>query len=141
MNILFLCVANSSRSQIAEGLAKRWFDGNHTVQSAGSEPSQVNPFAVQALDEIGIDISSHSEKSVSELDATEIDVVITLCAEEYCPTFLGHAERIHWPIPDPVTTEPLGPEARLKRFRNARDTIASKLHTWAETRSLNMVLS
>lgn len=126
--ILFLCVANSARSQMAEGLARRLFGTAATVQSAGSQPSRVNPWAIEVMREAGIDITGHSSKSVSDVDPASVDLVITLCAEEVCPVFLGQARRLHWPIPDPASDDPsLGREAMLARFRQARDTIRGKL--------------
>ena len=80
--VLFLCVANSAQSQMAEGLARQILGASIEVTSAGSLPSYVNPYAVEALAEIGIDISSHRSKSVDDIDATGIDLVVTLCAEE-----------------------------------------------------------
>ena len=120
--ILFLCVANSARSQLAEGLARHRFGDRARIQSAGSQPSRVNPLAVEALRVVGIDASGHTSKSADAIDRATVDVVVTLCAEEVCPVFLGSARRLHWPIPDPA-----GPEASIERFRTARDTIAAKL--------------
>ena len=120
--ILFLCVANSARSQMAEGLAKAHFGDKALIQSAGSKPSRVNPLAVKALAELGIDISGNRSKSVDEIDPSTVDTVITLCAEEVCPVFLGKAERLHWGLPDPasqVGTE----EEKLQKFREVRDEI------------------
>ncbi len=123
--ILFLCVANSARSQMAEGLARSRLSWRGvTVQSAGSSPSVVNPYAVRVMDEIDIDISNHASKSVDMIDPDSVDLVVTLCAEEVCPAFLGGAQRRHWPIPDPATAEDLDDAAMLKRFRVARDTIS-----------------
>jgi arsenate reductase len=138
MEILFLCVANSARSQIAEGIARKWFGTIDTVHSAGSAPSTVNPLAIKVLSEVGIDITDHGSTSVDEVEAAAIDVVITLCAEEYCPSFFGHAERIHWPIPDPATDEILSEPAKLVRFRGARDEIASRLWDWAVSRGMSL---
>ena len=135
MSILFLCVANSARSQMAEGLARRMFGERARVQSAGSAPSAVNPLAIRVLAELGIDISHHRSKSVEEIDPSTIDVVITLCAEEVCPVFLGHAERIHWPLPDP-SFAPGDEEARLARFREVRDEIARRLEAFGRERGL-----
>ena len=130
--LLFLCVANSARSQMAEGLARAMFGERVEVESAGSAPSQVNPYAVLAMAEVGIDLSSHRSKSVTTIDASRIDVVITLCAEEVCPVVLGGARRLHWPIPDPASTDPgLSREELLARFRNARDTLRAKLEAFA----------
>ena len=129
--ILFLCVANSGRSQMAEGIAKKLLGDQGLIQSAGSKPSTVNPFSIQALAEIGIDISNQYSKSVADIDPSTVDTVITLCAEEECPVFLGNAERIHWPLPDPgkgVATE----EEKLKSFREVRDEITRRLKSFFE---------
>jgi len=89
--VLFLCVANSARSQLAEGIARSLAPAGVTVWSAGSQPTRVRPEAIAVLDEIGIDISSHRSKSVSEIPPGQVDTVITLCGEEECPVFLGRA--------------------------------------------------
>lgn len=126
--ILFLCVANSARSQMAEGLARWLFGEQVPVQSAGSEPSVVNPYAIEVMRELGIDLGTHRSKSVETVDPTSVHTVITLCAEEVCPAFLGGARRLHWPIPDPASKDPSIPrEEMLERFRRARDTIRQKL--------------
>jgi len=133
-SVLFLCVANSARSQMAEGLARELFGGAVSVQSAGSRPSRVNPWAVRAMAELGIDLSGHHSKSVDSIDPASVDLVITLCAEEVCPAFLGRATRLHWPLPDPDRKhEELSDEARLAHFRAARDEIRARLQRlWAE---------
>lgn len=134
-SLLFLCVANSARSQLAEGLARELFRDAARVQSAGSKPSQVNPYAVEVMREIGIDITSQRSKSVESIDARTVDVVITLCAEEVCPLFLGSAHRMHWPLEDPASTDPmLTREQMLARFRTARDQIRARLATFADLR-------
>ena len=126
--VLFLCVANSARSQMAEGLARDLFGDRVNVQSAGSEPGTLNPYAVEVMREIGIDISAQYSKSVETVDPASVDTVITLCAEEVCPVFLGHVRRIHWPIPDPASKDAsIGRDEMLARFRTARDTIRQKL--------------
>ena len=124
--LLFLCVANSARSQMAEGLARDRFGDAVTVQSAGSVPKRVNPLAIRGLAEIGIDITHHRSKSVEEIDPATVDVVVTLCAEEVCPVFLGKARRLHWPLPDPAAREGTG-EERLQGFREVRDEIIRRL--------------
>jgi arsenate reductase (thioredoxin) len=127
LSILFLCVANSARSQMAEGLARALFPGIR-IQSAGSRPSHVNPYAIEVLKEMVIDISGHTSKSVQDIDPSTVDLVITLCAEEVCPLFLGKAERLHWPIPDPASADPsLAPEHLRVRFRKCRDEIRRRL--------------
>lgn len=126
-SILFLCVANSARSQLAEGLARQLFPGLH-IQSAGSRPSRVNPYAIEALAEVGVNASGQTSKSVQDIHPDSVDLVITLCAEEVCPAFLGRAERLHWPIPDPASDDPaLTPEDLRRRFRAARDEIRRRL--------------
>jgi arsenate reductase len=130
--ILFLCVANSARSQMAEGLARMVLGDRATIQSAGSQPSRVNPYAIEVMREIGADLEGHTSKSVEGIDPATVDLVITLCAEEVCPVFLGQVRRLHWPIPDPASTDPtLSREELLRRFRAARDTIRSKLEQLA----------
>ncbi len=126
--ILFLCVANSARSQMAEGLARAMFGATVPVQSAGSAPSKVNPYALEVMREVGIDLNSHHSKSAQTIDPATVRTVITLCQEEVCPVFLGNAERLHWPIPDPASSDVSMPrEEMLQRFRVARDTIKAKL--------------
>ena len=133
--LLFLCVANSARSQMAEGLARALFGDRATVQSAGSAPSQVNPYAIEVMGELGIDLSTHRSKSVQTIDPATVDTVITLCAEEVCPVFLGAAERLHWPIPDPASPTPLPRDEMLARFRTARDTLRDKLQRYFQSNS------
>jgi arsenate reductase len=126
--ILFLCVANSARSQMAEGLARRRFGTDVEVLSAGSRPSKVNPYAIEAMSEVGIDISGHHSKSVDDVNAASADLVITLCADEVCPVLPGRVKRLHWPIPDPASDDPtLTPEQMRMRFRSARDDIRARL--------------
>lgn len=136
-SILFLCVANSARSQMAEGLARHLFGDAVRVQSAGSEPSRVNPFAIQAMAELGIDLGTHSSKSVQTIDPNGVDLVITLCAEEVCPVFLSRAPRMHWPLQDPDRKhEDLSDEERLQHFRVARDQIRARLKVLAALRDV-----
>lgn len=126
MKILFLCVANSSRSQMAEGLARFYLGDSVRVQSAGSQPTSVNPYAVKVMGELGIDISSQYSKSVAEISPETIDVVITLCAEEVCPLVLGDKKRLHWGLKDPAAVQ--GSEVeKLTAFRQVRDQIRQKL--------------
>jgi arsenate reductase (thioredoxin) len=127
-SILFLCVANSARSQLAEALARHLFGESARVQSAGSRPTRMNPHAVRVLAELGIDASAQRSKSVGDVDAAAVDTVVTLCAEEVCPAFLGAARRLHWPIPDPASDDAaLSEEQMLARFRSARDAIRELL--------------
>ena len=131
-SIVFLCVANSARSQMAEGLARTMLGPNVRVQSAGSKPSRVNPYAVEVMREIGIDLTSHTSKSVDTIDPSTIDMVITLCAEEVCPAFLGRVRRIHWPIADAASDDPSHTrDELLTRFRTARDQIRGRIEVLA----------
>lgn len=136
-SILFLCVANSARSQMAEGLARHLFGDAVRVQSAGSEPSRVNPFAIKAMAELGIDLGTHSSKSVQTIDPNGVDLVITLCAEEVCPVFLSRAPRMHWPLQDPDRKhEDLTDEERLQHFRVTRDQIRARVEVLAALRDV-----
>jgi arsenate reductase (thioredoxin) len=127
-SVLFLCVANSARSQLAEGLARKLLGDRARVESAGSKPSRVNPFAIEVAREVGVDLSNHVSKSVDTIDPASVDLVITLCAEEVCPVLLGHVRRLHWPIPDPASDDPeIGREEMVARFRRARDEISRRL--------------
>lgn len=133
MNILFMCVANSARSQMAEGLARKLFGENATIESAGSQPSKVNPFATKAMQEVGIDISRHYSKSYDELRPgfiVKLDYVITLCAEEVCPSMVSRAQKLHWPLPDPAN-KPGTDEDQLARFRDTRDALEKQLKAFA----------
>ncbi len=124
--VLFLCVANSARSQMAEGIARSIAPPGVTIWSAGSRPTKVCVEAVAVLKEIGIDISSHHSKAVSEIPADEVDTVITLCAEEKCPVFLGKAERLHWGLLDPAVAS--GSEKdRLSEFRKTRNELQRRI--------------
>ncbi len=122
-NILFLCVANSARSQMAEGLAKVLLSDVATVQSAGSEPSHVHPDAIEALKELNIDIQDQYSKSIDTINLNDIDYIITLCAEEYCPHVSTKITKLHWPIADPAHLE----KNSLQGFRKARDEIKAKI--------------
>jgi arsenate reductase len=125
-HILFLCVANSARSQMAEGIARVLAPRGVSVSSAGSEPSSVRPQAIQVLGEIGIDISGHRSKGLDSIDAGSVDAVITLCAEEVCPVFLGKAVRLHWGLPDPAR-ETGDEDRKLAAFRSVRDELRRRL--------------
>jgi protein-tyrosine-phosphatase/N-acetylglutamate synthase-like GNAT family acetyltransferase len=129
--LLFLCVANSARSQMAEALARRLFGSVVPVQSAGSKPAGINPHAVAALAEVGIAVDGQHSKAVDAIDPATVDTVITLCAEEVCPLWLGAATRVHWPLPDPAAA---APDVIAASFRAVRDEIGRRLLTLAATR-------
>lgn len=127
-NILFLCVANSARSQMAEGLARHIFGPDAHIQSAGSAPATVNPYAVKAMGELGIDISDHFSKDVADIDMAGVDLIITLCADEVCPVVPGRIQKLHWPLPDPASDDPnISDFDMLARFKSARDEIKSRI--------------
>ena len=105
---------------VARGIARHLAPAGVTVASAGSEPAHVRAEAIEALAERGVDISSHESTSVDDVPPEGVEVVITLCAEEVCPVFLGSAERIHWGMPDPAAVEG---EGRLDAFREVRDEL------------------
>lgn len=127
--ILFLCVANSARSQIAEGLARAMLGERALVQSAGSQPSQVHPCAVEVMREVGVDLSAHTAKLVDGIDPGTVDLVVTVCAEQVCPVALAQVRRFQWPIPDPVAavTPEMSADEQLHRFRSVRDMIMRQL--------------
>lgn len=133
-SVVFLCVANSARSQMAEGLARTLFGGLVRVQSAGSQPTRVNPNAIAVMREVGVDITGQRSKSVDAIDPASVGAVITLCAEEVCPVWPGKLARMHWPLPDPATHDPDVPaDAVLARFRAVRDELRFRLWAFAST--------
>jgi protein-tyrosine-phosphatase/N-acetylglutamate synthase-like GNAT family acetyltransferase len=133
-SVVFLCVANSARSQMAEGLARALWGGLVRVQSAGSQPGRVNPHAVTAMREVGIDITGQRSKSVDDIDPASVGAVITLCAEEVCPVWPGTIPRLHWPLPDPASADADMPaETLLARFRAVRDELRVRLWAFAST--------
>lgn len=137
VHILFLCVANSARSQLAEGLAKSIFADKAKIESAGSLPSgKVQPWAIEVLKQEGIDISRNFSKSIDDLSPTfivSLDYVITLCAEEVCPTMVSKAKRLHWPIPDPASASE---DTKAEAFKNAKDSIRAKLEKFGQEHGL-----
>ena len=136
-HLLFLCVANSARSQMAEGLARNMAPSGITISSAGSEPSRVNPFAIRALKEVGIDPTGQRSKGMEEVRRAvgpSVDSVITLCAEEVCPAWLGEAHRLHWPLPDPAAASGSDQEI-IESFRHVRDKLRHRLSFLLEPKS------
>jgi arsenate reductase len=125
--VLILCTGNSARSQMAEGLLRHDGGPAFEVSSAGTKPSQVRPEAIEAMKEVGIDISGHRSKSVDEFAGQEFDYVVTVCdnAKESCPVFPGKTERIHWSFEDPAAVEGDW-ETRLAAFRRIRDEIRER---------------
>ncbi len=128
--VLILCTGNSARSQMAEGLLRHMAGEKFEVASAGVSPTHVRPEAIEAMREIGIDISGHRSKSVDEFSGQEFDYVVTVCdnANQQCPMFRGKTERIQWSIEDPAAAE--GDErTKLDAFRRVRDELRERLKT------------
>ena len=130
--VLFLCVHNSARSQIAEGLLRELAGDFVDVYSAGSEPSRVNPFAIRVLRERGLDASAHSSKSVQEFIHQPFDYVITLCEEEVCPVFPGAVTRLHWGMPDPSAVQGDN-DAKMEAFRRTAESLQARLQEFVQT--------
>lgn len=131
--VLILCTANSSRSQMAEGLLRHIAGRSMHVYSAGAQPSAVNPLAIRAMAARGLDIRHHRSKSMMEFFDQPFDYVITVCdnAAESCPLFPGRAKRIHWGFPDPASV--IGTEEeRLDAFERVRDALEATLKAWCE---------
>lgn len=150
MRILVLCTGNSCRSQMAEGFFRAYSSDSIKVFSAGLEPGGVNPLAVKVMQEVGIDISSHTSNNLNEYLEMEFDYVITVCdnAAEHCPAFKGPSRnslekntlRVHWPILDPASVlksssseKAASEEEVLQVFREIRDEIGEKIKTWLKT--------
>jgi arsenate reductase len=126
--LLFLCTGNSARSQMAEGILRHLAGDRFEVFSAGTKPSVVNPHAITAMREIGIDISGHRSKHVNECFGKAMDMVITVCdnAKEACPIFPGVQRQLHWSFDDPAAAEGTE-EEKLAVFRTIRDKIHGRI--------------
>lgn len=122
--VLFICTHNSARSQMAQGLLEDLYGDSYEVYSAGTSPTEVNPYAIEVMKEIGIDISNHSSKSVEKFINQDFDYVITVCdqAKETCPFFPGGDKQIHKSFEDPSSFKGSKMET-LKFFRSIRDEI------------------
>jgi arsenate reductase len=126
-SLMFLCTGNSCRSQMAEGLCRHRHGESIDVASAGIETHGLNPLAVRAMAEIGIDITGHASKTVESLDDTAFDVVITVCghADESCPVFPGRTQVIHHGFDDPpkLAADAADDDAAMVHYRRVRDEI------------------
>ncbi len=131
LRVLFLCTHNSARSQMAEALLRHHGGAAVEVYSAGSEPSQVHPLAVQVMQESGIDVSDADSKHLAQFIGQDFNYVITVCdsANESCPVFPGDPERIHWSFDDPSAATG-SEEERLKAFRDVRNLLNMRLQNW-----------
>ncbi len=128
MRILFLCTGNSARSQMAEGLARHLGKEKIEAHSAGIEPKGLNPLAVTAMDEMGMDIRGQQSKGIDDDLILGMDWVVTVCgnAEDRCPVLPGSVRRLHWPLEDPAAAE--GEEFdRLVVFKKVRDELQVRL--------------
>jgi arsenate reductase (thioredoxin) len=128
--VLFICTHNSARSQMAEGLLRHFGGDRFEVESAGTEETHVRPLAIRAMEEIGIDISGQSSKTLERFVDEPWDDVITVCdqANESCPLFPGGAQRLHWSFEDPSAARGYE-EDRLAVFRRVRDEILDRIRT------------
>jgi arsenate reductase len=133
IRVLFVCTGNSARSQIAEALLADFGGSDFSVFSAGTNPGSVNPYAVRVLDEIGIDWSGATSKSVTEFLGARFDYVVTVCdrARQTCPVFPGNHNTLHWGLDDPAEVEGAD-EAKLEAFRRTRTEISTRLRPFVE---------
>lgn len=137
--VLFLCTGNSCRSQMAEGFLRSLARDRFDVASAGTDPVPVNPDAISAMSEVGIDISEHESKPVKGFLGQHFAYVITVCdrASERCPIFPGAVKRLEWNFPDPAAVT--GSEIeRHRMFRQVRDQIADRIRDFLETEALSV---
>lgn len=133
--VLFVCIHNSARSQMAEAMVNHLAGDRFEAESAGIDPGKLNPVVVEAMREIGLDISAHSTKSVDSMlgAGRQFDYVVTVCDEtsaERCPAFPGAAQRLRWPFPDPSRFGG-SPQEKLAATRSLRDQIRARVVDWA----------
>lgn len=136
--VLFICIHNSARSQMAEGFLRHLYGDRFEAYSAGLKPSRVQPYAVQVMAEVGIDISNQRSKSIESFIGQKFDAVVTVCdeAKEACPYFPGTRLQLHWSFPDP--SEAKGPEQEiLEAFRTVRDEIRKRIRVAVENHELD----
>jgi arsenate reductase len=134
--VLFLCIENRARSQMAEAFLRHYAGDEFEIHSAGLEPSPIHPTVYQVMEEVGLDLDGHTAKGVDEfLNKMYFGILITVCekAEEKCPTLPGLGERQYWPVEDPVVIEG-SEEEKLEAFRRARDEIKQHILDWLESR-------
>jgi arsenate reductase len=130
--VLFLCTGNSARSQMAEALLRNYAGEHFEVYSAGLEPRGINPLTIQAMEEMGLDLSKHTSKDVyTFIGKINFDYMITVCgrAEDSCPIFPGMGTRLHWDIEDPSKFAGTQ-EEKLAKFREVRDRLDHKIRLW-----------
>ncbi len=129
--VLFLCTGNSARSQMAEGLLRHLAGDRYDVFSAGTQPVGLNPGAVEAMRDLGIDISGHRSKPMREFIDQDFDYVITVCdrAKDACPRWPHRATLVHWSFEDPAAVTGSA-DARREAFRTVRDQIKARIETF-----------
>ena len=135
--VLFVCIHNSARSQMSEAFLNQMGKGRFTAESAGLEPGELNPVVVEAMQEVGLDLSGNTCASIDDFlpRAEEFAYLVTVCDEtaaERCPTFPGEVKRLHWEFPDPSTFEGSF-EDRLDRTRKVRDLIQERITEWVSS--------
>lgn len=135
--VLFLCTGNSARSQMAEGFLRHLAGDRFDVESAGIDPKGVNPLAIAAMREVGVDISGHRSKTAGSLLGQHFRYVITVCdnANERCPIFPGVVTRLHWPLEDPAKAVGSDSE-RLAVFRRIRDELRDRVRVFLDENRL-----
>jgi arsenate reductase len=137
--VLFLCTGNAARSQMAEALLRKYAGDHFEVHSAGLEPKSVNPFAIQVMQEVGLDISDQTSKGVDTyLGKVLFQYLITVCddADKNCPTvWPGVNQRMHWSFEDPAAFAGTDAE-KLAKFREIRDQIDERIKAWLEEQSI-----
>ncbi len=132
--VLFLCTGNSCRSHMAEGWLRHLAGDRYEALSAGAKPAgYVHPLAIQAMAEVGVDISRHRSKSIDEFNGRALDVLITVCdhARESCPTFAGAKKMLHWSFEDPARAAGNDAE-KMAVFRRVRDEIRQRIAAWLQ---------
>ncbi|MCG3115744.1 MAG: arsenate reductase ArsC [Candidatus Manganitrophus sp. SA1] len=138
--ILFLCASNATRSQMAEGMARKALADRFEIYSAGIQPIAMHPLAVKIMNEIGIDISGQKSKSINDVPWKEMDMIVTLCgtSSKSLPSLPPTIQRLHWPVPDPVTmTSHYGfkssAEGKQIAFKEVRDMLQKRMEEFVET--------
>jgi len=136
VKVLFVCVHNAARSQMAEAFLNKHGGNRYRAESAGLEPGTLNPFVVEVMKEVGIDISDHPTRSVFDLfrGGGLFHTVITVCDEtqaERCPVFPGVHRRLHWGFPDPASFTG-SREEKLEQTRRVRDQIEKRIREWID---------
>jgi arsenate reductase len=138
--VLFLCIENRARSQMAEALLRKHAGDQFEIHSAGFDPTPIHPYVYQVMEEVGLDLEGHYAKGVDEyFNKVYFGILITVCekAEEKCPTFPGLGERHYWPVRDPAAVEGT-PEEKLQAFREARDDIEMRILDWLDRREAHV---